>query len=176
MNSETPVWFAMRVTYRREMAVKETLEAASLSCFIPMRYCITTRGGRKRRELVPAVRSLVFVYSTPTDIQRIKEGIPHLQYIVDRRTKTKIVVPEQQMQQFIAISGTHDDHLLYFRPDELNLAKGTRVRIHGGQFDGYEGVFIKVKGARDRRVVIALEGLLAVAMATIHPDLIEVIT
>ena len=49
------------------------------------------------------------------------------------------------------------------------------VRITGGDFEGQEGVFLKVKGARDRRVVIAIQGIIAVAMATIHPDLIEVI-
>ena len=47
--------------------------------------------------------------------------------------------------------------------------------LTGGDFEGQEGVFLKVKGARDRRVVIAIQGIIAVAMATIHPDLIEVI-
>ena len=79
------------------------------------------------------------------------------------------------MQRFIAVSGTSDDHLLYFQPDELNLSKGTKVRITGGEFEGQEGIFLKVKGARDRRVVIEIKGVIAVAMATIHPDLIEVI-
>lgn len=38
-----------------------------------------------------------------------------------------------------------------------------------------KGVFVKVKGARDRRVVISLQGVIAMAMATLSPDLIEVI-
>ena len=62
---------------------------------------------------------------------------------------------------------------MFFDPSEINLAKGTRVRVIGGEFEGYEGVFVKVKGARDRRVVIAIQGVMAVAMATIHPDLIQ---
>ena len=82
-------------------------------------------------------------------------------------------MPEEQMKQFIAVCGNYSDQLLYFTPDELNLTKGTRVRIWGGEFEGKEGVFIKVKGARDKRVVIAVQGIIAVAMATIHPDLIQ---
>ena len=46
-----------------------------------------------------------------------------------------------------------------FSPDEVNLRKGTKVRITGGDFEGYEGVFVKVKGARDRRVVISLQAV-----------------
>ena len=65
--------------------------------------------------------------------------------------------------------------LSFFSPDEVNLRKGTKVRITGGDFAGQEGIFLKVKGARDRRVVIEIQGVIALAMATIHPDLIEVI-
>lgn len=35
--------------------------------------------------------------------------------------------------------------------------------------------FCEMKGSRDRRVVISLQGILALAMATLSPDLIEVI-
>jgi transcription antitermination factor NusG len=57
----------------------------------------------------------------------------------------------------------------------VNLTKGTPVRIIGGDFEGMEGVFIKIKGKRDRRVVVAIQGVIAVAIATIHPDLIQII-
>ena len=79
------------------------------------------------------------------------------------------------MQRLIAAAGTYNDHLLFFQPDDLNLSKGTKVRVTGGDFAGQEGIFLKVKGARDRRVVVEIQGVIAVAMATIHPDLIEVI-
>ena len=146
MDKETEVWFAMRATYRRELEAMHLLEKANLGCFIPMQYKISIRRGRKVRALVPVIRNLVFVHARPSDMQR-----------------------------FIAVAGTYNDHLLYFQPEELNLSKGTKVRITGGDFEGQEGVFLKVKGARDRRVVIAIQGIIAVAMATIHPDLIEVI-
>ena len=96
-------------------------------------------------------------------------------YIINKRTGDKIIVPDAQMSRFIAVTGTGNDRLLYFGGGELNLSKGTHVRVTGGEFEGYEGVFLKVKGARDRRVVIEIEGVIAVALATISPELIEVI-
>ena len=92
---------------------------------------------------------------------------------IKKGKKVRALVPV--VHNLLFVSGTYDDHLLYFQPDELNLSKGTKVRITGGEFEGQEGVFLKVKGARDRRVVIEIQGVIAVAMATIHPDLIEVI-
>lgn len=46
----------------------------------------------------------------------------------------------------------------------MNLTKGTKVRIIGGELDGHEGAFVKVKDAQDKRVVIAIQGIIAVAM------------
>ena len=168
-------WFAMRVTYRRELKAKKNLDAEGIENYIPMRWSSRIRHGRKVRELVPVVRGLVFVRTVLSDIQRVKQKMPYLQYIVDRRSGAKIVVPEDQMKLFIAVTGTYDDKLLWFGEDEVNLAAGTRVRIVAGEFEGSEGIFLKVKGARDKRVVIAIEGVIAVALATISPELIEVI-
>ena len=58
---------------------------------------------------------------------------------------------------------------------ELNLSKGTRVRVTAGPLEGQEGVFLKVKGARDRRLVIHIEGVIAVARALVHPELVQLI-
>ena len=162
VEKESEIWYAMRATYRRELDAMRLLEKEKLGCFIPMQYKISVKKGKKVRVLMPVIHNLVFVHACPSEVKRVKSQINYLQYITD-------------MQRFIAVAGTYNDHLLYFQPDELNLSKGTRVRIIGGDFEGQEGLFLKVKGARDRRVVIEIQGVIAVAMATIHPDLIEVI-
>ena len=172
---ETEVWYAMRATYRREPDAMRLLEKEKLGCFIPMQYRISMKKGRKVRVLVPVVHNLLFVHARPADVKRVKSKVTYLQYITDTRSGQKIIIPDNEMQRFIAVAGTYNDHLMYFQPDELNLSKGTKVRIIGGDFEGQEGIFQKVKGARDRRVVIEIQGVIAVAMATIHPDLIEVI-
>ena len=174
-SSEQMQWFAMRATYCRGMQIKSLLDKQGINNFIPMRYEIREKNGRKKRELVPVIRDLIFVRAVQSELQRVKDRNPYLQYMIDIRNGQKIIVPDEQMRQFIAVVGTYDEHLIFFNPDEVNLRKGTKVRIIGGDFEGYEGVFIKVKGARDRRVVISLQGIIAMAMATISPDLIEVI-
>ena len=175
MENETEIWYAMRATYRREPDAMRLLEKEKLGCFVPMQYKICIRKGKKIRALVPVVHNLIFVHARPSEVQRVKSQVTYLQYITDTRSGKKIIIPDVEMQRFIAVAGSYNDHLLYFQPEELNLSKGTKVRITGGDFEGQEGVFLKVKGARDRRVVIQIQGIIAVAMATIHPDLIEVI-
>lgn len=172
---ETELWYAMRATYRREPDAARLLEKENLECFIPMQYKVIVRRGKKVRVLAPVVRNLIFVRACPSDLQRVKSKVAYLQYITDTRSGRKIIVPDNEMRRFIAVAGTYSDQLLFFQPEEVNLSKGTKVRITGGAFEGQEGIFLKVKGARDRRVVVEIQGVIAVAMATIHPDLIEVI-
>lgn len=174
-NRDNTVWFAMRVTYRREFRVKKILDEAGIENYLPVHETLRVRNHRKVRETVPVVRGLIFVRTSQTVLQEIKSGLPFLQYIINKRTGDKIIVPDAQMSRFIAVTGTGNDRLLYYGGGELNLSKGTHVRVTGGEFEGYEGVFLKVKGARDRRVVIEIEGVIAVALATISPELIEVI-
>lgn len=172
---ETEIWYAMRATYRREPEAMRLLEKENLGCFVPMQYKISIKKGRKIRVLVPVIHNLLFVHARPSEVQRVKSQATYLQYITDTRSGRKVIIPDPEMQRFIAVSGSYNDHLLYFLPGELHLSKGAKVRVTGGDFEGQEGVFLKVKGARDRRVVIEIKGVVAVAMATIHPDLIEVI-
>ena len=167
-------WYAMRVTYSREVQMKDQLEQRGIECFIPMRYHTKVVRGRKVKLLKPVIHNLFFNHTAPTEIQEVKKYYEYLQYIVDRE-RQKIIVPDAQMQTFIAVTGTYDDQLIWINPEDLNLKKGTRVRITGGDFEGQEGTFIKIKGARDKRVVIAIQGVIAVAMATLHPSLIEII-
>lgn len=51
------------------------------------------------------------------------------------------------------------------------LKKGDKVRVLGGIFEGAEGTLKRIKG--DRRVVVSIPGVIAVATANIHASLLE---
>ena len=123
------------------------------------------------------VHNLVFVRSSRSCIDAIKESrsatIP-IRYIMDREYHRPIIVPDSQMRNFMAVSANYDESLLYFEPSELNIRKGTRVRITGGLFEGVEGEFVRVRN--DRRVVVTIEGVMAVATTFVHPSLVEPVT
>lgn len=171
------VWYALSAPYRRELQARDWFAEHGIEAFVPMRYeVVTDRKGHKLRELVPAIHNLLFVHIAPDVMRELKPLCPIVQYLttpVDGRNRP-ILVPEYQMAQFIRVSNSYDDGLLYLRPDELNLQRGTPVRIIGGPFDGVEGIFIKVQGRRNRRIIVQLSGLLAIAVE-VHPDLIQVL-
>ena len=174
---EPVMWFAMSAPYRNEMKAKNFLDEKGIENFLPLQYKIrTNRYGRKERKALPVVSNLLFVHTTQSIIRQAKQGVSFLQYRTRpvNEKNQPIIVPDSQMRQFIAVCQTMSSDLIYLEPSAISLAKGARVRIIGGAFDGVEGYFVKIKGVRSRRVVVEVEGL-AVATAEIEPQYIEVI-
>lgn len=169
-------WFAVRVTYGRELVLKAMLDEEKIESFIPMRYEYVSRNGKRMRKLVPAIHNLVFIHCTRKKMDELKEllgaKVP-IRYIMDRETRQPIVVPDEQMRSFILVSGNYDEAVLYLEPTELALVKGQKVRITDGIFKGVIGEFVRIR--HDRRVVVSIEGVMAVATTFIHPSLVEVV-
>ena len=172
---EKKVWYAIRVTYHRELKVKEDLDARGITCFVPMQYRREERHGVMIKRLVPSVHNLIFIHITPSGMKEYKAStdLP-IRYMMNRETHKPIIVPSREMENFIKVAGTYEEKLIYLNPDPGDFAKGERVRIIGGMFAGAEGVFVRIKG--DRRVVVNIEGLVAVATTYVHPSMIEKIT
>ena len=172
------VWFAMSAPYRRELIAKEYLDKKGVKCFVPMKEALVERrNGVKRRQMVPAIHNLIFVHTSKERIKTLKQGVNFLQYHTCPKNgkNAPIIVPDAQMQQFITVTCTKNESITYLRPEEVDIKKGTKVRVHGGAFDGAEGYFVKVQGKRSRRVVMLIEGIAAVALTEISTDFIEVI-
>ena len=172
---EEKLWYASRVTYNRELKVKDDLDTRGVTNFVPMQYRREERGGVMVKRLVPSVHNLIFINMTPSEMTEYKKTttLP-IRYIMDRETHKPITVPNREMENFIKVAGTYDEKLIYLNPDPGDFTQGERVRVIGGEFAGAEGIFVRVKG--DRRVLINIPGVVAVASTYVHPSMIEKIT
>lgn len=168
-------WYVLRVTYSRELQLKEYLDTKGISNFLPMQQMLVLdRNGKRVKRLLPVVHNLLFTHTSRQIIDDFKqelEGRIPVRFYMDRETSLPLTVPEQEMRNFIAVAGTQDEQLLYLPPSEVAMKKGDRVRIIGGIFEGVEGEILRLRG--DRRLVVRIPGLMAVATAFIHPSLVQ---
>ena len=86
MCGDPKMWYPMRVTYGREMKVKAELDSIGIECFVPMTYkLLVMDSGNTRKELVPAIRNLIFVRSSQERISELKrknEMLEPLRYML----------------------------------------------------------------------------------------------
>lgn len=169
-------WFVMSA-YRQEKKAEAALLAKNMRCFVPKRYTVRTLQGRKIRTLQPVVANLVFVYASWNEIILTKQSLEYLQFqtrIIQHKRQV-MIVPDAEMEQFIRVAEQWEADVCYYRPEELGATGGERVRIVGGTFNGVEGRLMKITGKRNKRVVIQLEGVLAVAITVENPEYLEIL-
>lgn len=175
-NSEEKIWFSVGCTsLQKELKVRDDARRYGLQAFVPLTYVVKTHRGQKHRALVPAVSKLLFVKGT---LDEVKDYIQHAHYVVFIRKSTfsnkedYLTVPTKAMEDFIAVTENHEEHVTYFRPEEISLQEGDKIRIKGGFYDGREGIIMRIKGKRNKHLVVQIPGVL-IAAIELSPEMIE---
>ena len=172
MNMDTK-WYALRVSYSREMKAKARLEEAGFEVFVPMVRKRVARKDGTAFAPVPAVSNLLFVRTRWKAIEewirlQREEGFVHFMW--DSMTRMPLVVRDKAMEDFIKVCDSGEDILIL---DSLSpkLKAGAPVRVVNGPFSGVEGRVVRIR--KSRRIVVELPGLLAVATTFIDPADLE---
>lgn len=167
-------WYALKVFYNRVFDVQRHIERDGVKTYIPLRSVEVTIGGRTIRRREPAVSSLMFVRERERYVlelqQRLKASSPLMAYF-DRDAKRPAVISDREMNVFMLVTSTDDSGLVYLNEEPAELRKGDRVRVTEGPFKGAEGYIRRVKG--DRRLVVSIEGVVAVATTYIPGCFLE---
>ena len=169
-------WYAVRVTYSRELKFQALLQEAGIQSFVPMCRRTFEKNGKKEEKLVSAISNLVFVNSERSELDHFMlamgDSCP-ARYIWDKATKHPIIVPTKAMEDFIQISLSKIDDVIYLHEISSKLREGQQVRVKAGPFEGVEGKVIRVKGSR--RIMVELPGMLAIATTFVHPGDLEIL-
>ena len=130
------------------------------------------------------VASLLFFRGTAQDALRIREDLMTgladrkgdiiggmLYMTVDRQAPA--VIPDSQMTMFRMVCDSGADGLEFFSDENIvNFKKGDRVRVTmEGPLNGVEGYVKRIR--KDRRLLVAIEGFVAVATSFIPPKYLE---
>lgn len=175
-------WFPMRITYHREMRIKTLLDEMGVENFLPMHWeIVETKNGGKKRLLLPAIHNLIFVRSTQeflTELKMTREEFAPMRYMMKRSLsggeKSEIMlVPDQQMENFMRVASVQDDRVMFLESNDFINKIGQRVKVIDGFFSGVEGVVKRIN--KNKRVVVQLEGLAAVAIAFVPASQLSLI-
>ena len=190
-------WYALKVFYNKVFEIEASLTDMDLETYIPVRQVqlkgedhmraarrLATPDDRRRDnqfvqagpvifKRVPVVSSLLFVHAP-------KERLPEVESCVDGRgfiyktadRKTEAVIPDKQMAMFQLVCSSGAEGLEFFADDDLTRYKaGDKVRVLEGPLKGAEGYIKRIR--KDRRLLVSIEGFIAVATSFIPPQFLE---
>lgn len=144
--------------------------------FTPMKWCLRVKNGKQIREKVPFIQDLLFVYDSREKIDFIVKRNPTIQYryLKGGAYCEPMVVREIDMNRFIRAIEVSDNPK-YYLPEEITPEMCKRkIRIIGGELDGYEGSLLTVRGSKVKRLLVELPGLFSAGIE-VNPDRIEFI-
>ena len=190
-------WYALKVFYGKVFEIEDRLLAMDLETYIPVRKDLlkgedhmralrrlATPDDRRRDnqfiqegpliyKRVPVVSSLLFVRAPQDRLKEIEACVKEKGFVyrtADRETFA--VIPDKQMAMFQLVCSSGAEGLEFFADDDLTRYKaGDKVRVLEGPLKGAEGYVKRIR--KDRRLLVAIEGFIAVATSFIPPQFLE---
>lgn len=191
-------WYALKVFFNKVFEIEVELKDLGMETYFPVHmkelkgeefFCIKKRlaapdsrsydnmfisEGPRIFKRVPVVNSLVFFRTSPERVSSVAEMIRGrgFVYLTPERDKPA-VIPTRQMEIFRMVTSSGAEGLEFFSEKSIvNYAKGDKVRVTmDGPLNGAEGYIKRIK--KDRRLLVAIEGFIAVATAYIPPQFLE---
>ena len=170
-------WFVMRDLTRpnAKQPAYKLLDGLNIRNFTPMVWKLMLNHGKRERRQLPFIHDLLFVYASRAELDSVVETTPMLQYRYLRGGyKVPMTVRAADMQRFMhAVRFSSSPQ--YYRPDEVTPAmRNRRIRIIGGNLDGYEGSLITTRGSKVKRLLVEIPMLLA-ATVEVETEFIQLL-
>jgi transcription antitermination factor NusG len=148
-------WYALKVFWRRTEPIKEKFDEMGLEYYA--------------QNILP---SYLFVRTDEERIKKLRYQFFGKFYVYsDRITKEPTVVPDHELEVFRIVTSAGDTGLEFLDDDPVKYQKGDKVRVTDGPFKGAEGYVVRIK--KDRRLVVTISGVAAVATSFIPLELLE---
>lgn len=155
-NSAEQHWYALKVYYNRVQPLLAEAREAGLEFFAP----------------TDVIGGLMFLRCTEDDVLHFtSERWQDVWLYRMADSRRPAAIPDREMEVFRFVVTAGRDGLELLGDDRPEYHEGDRVVVTGGPFKGAEGHIKRIK--RDRRLVVTIRGVVAVATTYIHPSLLR---
>ena len=168
-------WYPMRIFHssiKRQNALNEllVLEDAIERTYVPQSLV-----DPEKKTYISLLVNYIFVYTSLKSLKEIKADktrYEHLRFVMNtgcdenfNPTSAIAWVPNKQMEDFIRVVESGNEHVLMIENLKFAFKPGQKVRITQGVFEGVEGVLKSIK--KHIAVVIPVKNIMAVAITNV---------
>lgn len=173
-------WYALRAFKRKVFKIREDFENQNFKTYIAMRRVTEAADGRITHKDEQIIPQLLFVCCAEKDLKAYKEAhkedfMIYCHKVTDASGFTHqeaAPIPEAQMKAFIFITSTGDGKDIEYYADIMpHFEEGERVQVTDGIYKGATGFIKRIK--RDRKLLVAIEGVAVVAISNIPMNYLQ---
>lgn len=164
-------WFAIKT--RKDFQAAEQLAEVCDEVYFPIDHVKIPGHKPRKKALIPHV---LFIRTTPRHALHLEQqgrrepglSIPFWIYRYPKNDEIQII-DQKTIDLLRLLSSSETDGCVIYNSRDFRPTQ--RVRVIGGIYKGYEGYVKRI--AKNRHVVVCIEGICMVALPFIHPDLLE---
>ncbi len=135
-------WFVAYTPRNQEVAIRDILRKMEVEHFLPTQIVVRQLKYRKKRVEVPVIKNLIFIYETKMRACSIANDFGvKLFYIRDRYTRSMLMVPDKQMEDFMFVMDTDPNHVRF---DNEVFRVGDKVQVVKGHLAGLQGELLSL--------------------------------
>lgn len=167
-------WFVLRVPYGKEREVAATIQSPTLFSYAPVQTLAQVRNGKRALVEKSALPNMFFAYAREEELAYYQDRSivlknhpdwqpGQLRFMYDHTRKTeqgydrKMIVPMEQMRNFIRVTMQHDEHVRVYLNDVFSAKLGDYVEVIEGKFAGVRGRVARMHG--QTCVLVELDGI-----------------
>lgn len=184
-NAETPSfclhWYPMRIFHSSPKRQDELNDYLVKEPAVDRTYVARTLVDPEEMTYASVLDNYIFIRTTLSalrDIKADKSKYGNLRYVMynhrdkdDRPVSEISTVPNKQMEDFIRIIESANEHVLLLQNMSFALKPGQKVRIWQGPFEGIEGTLKSIK--KHLCVVVPINGVAAVAITNVPKKFLQ---
>lgn len=159
LNDSTTHWYAAKI-YADKTNILKYLASKHIETFIPM------QDGK------PLLGPVLFLYCTEDTIIKAKiDWFRQMMLYRDAERERPQMIPDSEMDNFKMVLCLKNQEMYPLEVYDREFMKGQKVRVLDGPLKGAVGIIKRVKG--DRRLIVSVSGIAAVATSHVHPGFLE---
>ena len=171
MQSDSTFWYAVRTS--SPFRAIDSLKERGVETYIALAGERQGNGTVKTR---PLISKLFFMKSEAENAREIEkesrmEGSKMPPIWIYRYSSGSDIQPisDKEFRLFRLLTAEDSMRCEVYHKEEYKI--GDRLRVKGGPFAGYEGYARRIR--KNKHVVVEIEGICAIALPFIHPDMLE---
>lgn len=169
-------WYAVKVFYNRAVEVEASLNKLQIETYLPMTTVTSGNdGGKLIHREKPLIGSLLFIKADVDELKSVERLISGkgIMYRRPGEHKMPTPIPEAEMTLFKLVTSHIAGRVDFLGDDDVKWHEGDKVRVTAGPLEGAEGHICRIKG--DRRLVVSVRGVCAVATSYIPSRFLKII-
>lgn len=163
-------WYALKVFYNRYAPLQATFARDGVESYIPMQVkSYPQPNGEVVEREVPMIAMLMFFRCEEEYVQEINQVLCEKAMVYHKPgTQIPASIPDSEMNLFIRLTTSYSQGFEAIPYNERLIAGGVRYRVVGGEYNGAEGYYKRVR--RNRCLVVPLSNLFMMISTSYIPQ------